>query len=132
MRSEKRNVNKQTTAKKNAHSSTVNRKQNILKQVITTYIPTFELKMKSQHGRNYAGSAGSSQRLNATITNDNNAHHHQDGPRGGSGGGGKAFRNRAHFFNLIATILFATIMIVNVRHSCGLIENQTEKEKHGK
>lgn len=94
--------------------------------------------MKSQHGRKCAGSAGSSQRLNATITNDNNAHH-RDGRGGGGGGGGDgggkatiAFRNRAHFFNLIATILFATIMIVNVRYSCGLIEIQTEKEKHGK
>lgn len=76
--------------------------------------------MKSQYGKNVAGSNGSS-RITAAITNNNNAH-----------GKAIAFRNCAHFFNLIATILFATIMIVNVRHSCGLIEIQTEKEKHGK
>lgn len=78
--------------------------------------------MKSQHGIKLAGNNGSS-RLNvaATITNDNNVR-----------GKAIAFRKCAHFFNLIATILFATIMIVNVRHSCGLIEIQTEKEKHGK
>lgn len=40
--------------------------------------------------------------------------------------------SRRHFFNSVAIILFAMIMIVNVRHSCGLIEIQTEKEKHGK
>lgn len=77
--------------------------------------------MKSQHGIKLAGSNSGSNRLTAAITNDNNAH-----------GKAIAFRNCAHFFNFIATILFATIMIVNVRHSCGLIEIQTEKEKHGK
>lgn len=76
--------------------------------------------MKSQHSEKCSGYTGCS-RPSVTITNDNNAHRKAI-----------AFRNCAHFFNFIATILFATIMIVNVRHSCGLIEIQTEKEKHGK
>lgn len=40
--------------------------------------------------------------------------------------------SRRRFFNFVAIILFAMIMIANVRHSCGLIEIQAEKEKHGK
>lgn len=76
--------------------------------------------MNSPHGTKFAGSNGSGQ-FNAAITNVNDACKTPS-----------VFRNRSHYFNLIATILFATIMIVNVHHSCGLIEIQTEKEKHGK
>ncbi|XP_031617439.1 nephrin-like isoform X2 [Contarinia nasturtii] len=95
-----------------------NSKKKRTKQVIKTYIPMD--KMKSQHGIKLASNNGSSRHnVATTITTENNAH-----------GKAIAFRNCAHFFNLIATILFATIMIVNVRHSCGLIEIQTEKEKH--
>lgn len=81
-------------------------------------------KMKLHHGMKLAvGQTGCSRPtvVRTTMSNGNNAH-----------GKTVAFRNGGiRFFNLIATILFATIMIVNVRHSCGLIEIQTEKEKHG-
>lgn len=42
-------------------------------------------------------------------------------------------RNGAPAFRSpVAIVLFATIMIVSVRLSCGLIDAQAEKEKHGK
>lgn len=86
-------------------------------------------KMKSQYGRKFAaGHTGCSRPTVAIMSNENNAHgkvvNFRNGSRSVSGG--------VRFFNFIATILFATIIIVNVRHSCGLIEIQTEKEKHGK
>lgn len=51
--------------------------------------------------------------------------------RSGSGRAPSTAGNNCDFFNL-ATILFTMFMIVNVQLSSGLIELQTEKEKHGK
>lgn len=91
-------------------------------------------KMQSRHGRKCAAghSTGCSSRstVATTMSNENSAHGKVVTLRNGSRGGGVS-GSVVRFFNFTATILFATIMIVNVRHSCGLIDIQTEKEKHG-
>lgn len=94
-------------------------------------------KMKSRHGRKCAAghsNTGCSSRPTddaTTMSNENNAHGKAVTFRNGSRGGSSVSGSVVRFFNFAATILFATIMIVNVRHSCGLIDIQTEKEKHG-
>lgn len=77
--------------------------------------------MKTKHPGKYNASNGNS-RLTNIIPNANFINRKT-----------ASTHNCVHFFHsVIATALFAMIMIVNVQHSCGLIEIQTEKEKHGK
>lgn len=67
--------------------------------------------------------------------NNNNHHQHKNNNKnsysGCSSSNNGGAGNNCDFFNF-ATILFAMFMIFNVQLSSGLIEIQTEKEKHGK
>lgn len=82
-----------------------------------------------------AAAAANSSRCGVADAGNNNNHHHKNNHKNSYSGcssntnGGAG--NNCDFFNF-ATILFAMFMIVNVQLSSGLIELQTEKEKHGK
>lgn len=81
-------------------------------------------KMNTKQRENVNGRNGSS-RLTSTMPNANYVHRKNACTRNDG--------VRQHFFNsTVAIALFAMIMIVNVRLSCGLIDMQAEKEKHGK
>lgn len=83
--------------------------------------PPRKMNTKQRRG-NFNGRNGSS-RLTSTMPNANYVHRKNACTRNGV----------QHFFNsTVAIALFALIMIVSIRLSCGLIDLQAEKEKHGK